>query len=301
MLDFLYPPLEWREWRDDWPLARHSQFIEAGGLRWHVQQMGQGPVMLLLHGTGASTHTWRDLMPRWAAHFKVISLDLPGHAFSPTNEPEVMHLQGMAQAVQALMTSLRLQPQVIVGHSAGAAVGAEMVLKSTQTVKPGLVGLNPAWLPMPGFAGWVFAPAAKLVALNPTSAWLMAKQAGSGHWVERILLGTGSHLPAQGVSYYKRLLSQPVHVRGVLRMMVRWELEPWSAQLDQLRSPVLMLCGAQDRTISPELTFDMSKRLLQAERVLMPGLGHLAHEEAPAETAQQVSDWVYKMAGERGL
>ncbi|MFN5777212.1 MAG: alpha/beta hydrolase, partial [Burkholderiaceae bacterium] len=66
MLDLLYPPLDWRDWRDDWPLASCSRFVKAGGVRWHVQQQGRGPVMLLLHGTRASTHTWRDHMPVWA-------------------------------------------------------------------------------------------------------------------------------------------------------------------------------------------------------------------------------------------
>ena len=83
MLDFLYPPLEWRDWRDDWPLSRCSQFANSAGLRWHYQKLGQGPVMLLLHGTGASTHTWRDLVPLWASTFTVVSVDLPGHAFTP--------------------------------------------------------------------------------------------------------------------------------------------------------------------------------------------------------------------------
>ena len=36
-----------------------SRFVEAAGLRWHVQILGNGPTLLLVHGTGASTHSWR--------------------------------------------------------------------------------------------------------------------------------------------------------------------------------------------------------------------------------------------------
>lgn len=294
MLAFLYPPLEWRDWRDEWPLARHSQFVVSGGLRWHFQKTGQGPLMLLLHGTGASTHTWRDLVPQLATAFTVISVDLPGHAFTPTLDPRHLTLPGMAQAVTALMADLQLEPQVIVGHSAGAAVAAQMVLSAPAPSRPLLVALNPAWLPMPGMAGWLFAPIAKLMTLNPLSAWLMAKQAARGSMVARVLRGTGSQLSAEGVSYYKRLLSAPAHVRGVLSMMVGWDLEGWHAQLERLFSPVLVLCGGQDQTIAPDATLALVQRLPHATHAMLSGLGHLAHEEAPLEVAQRILRWVIK-------
>ena len=294
MLDFLYPPLEWRDWRDDWPLSRYSQFANSSGLRWHYQKLGQGPVILLLHGTGASTHTWRDLVPIWASAFTVISVDLPGHAFTPTQDARHLSLPGMAIAVMQLMADLQLQPQVIVGHSAGAAVAAQMVLTAPPENRPLLVALNPAWLPMPGMAGWLFAPAAKLITLNPTSAWLMAKQAARGSLVARVMRGTGSQLTPEGLGYYKRLFSAPAHVRGVLAMMVGWDLAAWHAQLEKLNSPVLILCGDKDQTVDPESTLPLAQRLPQAEHAMLPALGHLAHEEAPREVAQRVTDWVLR-------
>src|SRR5206468_2126887 len=62
----------------DWPNRAASLAVEAGGLRWHVQRAGHGPVLLLLHGTGAATHTWRDLLPLLATDFTVVAPDLPG-------------------------------------------------------------------------------------------------------------------------------------------------------------------------------------------------------------------------------
>ncbi len=53
----------------DWPLRDTSRFVEAGGLRWHVQMLGRGPVLLLVHGAAAATHSWRDLAPMLARHF----------------------------------------------------------------------------------------------------------------------------------------------------------------------------------------------------------------------------------------
>lgn len=57
-------PLAWDRDGRDWPNRAASRFVEVGGIHWHVQQLGQGPVLLLLHGTGAATHSWRDIAPR---------------------------------------------------------------------------------------------------------------------------------------------------------------------------------------------------------------------------------------------
>ena len=74
--------LDWAKDGADWPNRQYSRFVEAAGMRWHVQVMGQGPALLLLHGTGAATHSWRDVMPKLAGHYTVVAIDLPGHAFT---------------------------------------------------------------------------------------------------------------------------------------------------------------------------------------------------------------------------
>ena len=56
--------------------------VARGPIRWHVQRMGAGPALLLLHGTGAATHSWRALAPLLAEHFTVVAPDLPGHGFT---------------------------------------------------------------------------------------------------------------------------------------------------------------------------------------------------------------------------
>ncbi|MBQ1767400.1 MAG: alpha/beta fold hydrolase, partial [Aquincola sp.] len=74
--------LHWARDGADWPHRAHSRFVHAGGLHWHVQVAGQGPVLLLLHGTGASSHSMAGLLPLLAERFTVVVPDLPGHAFT---------------------------------------------------------------------------------------------------------------------------------------------------------------------------------------------------------------------------
>ena len=87
--------LDWDRDGQNWPHRQASRFVEAGGIRWHVQIMGQGPVMLLLHGTGAASHSWRDIMPLLAAQFTVVVPDLPGHGFTRAPGPDYSVTYGL--------------------------------------------------------------------------------------------------------------------------------------------------------------------------------------------------------------
>ena len=57
--------------------------------------MGDGPDLLLLHGSGAATHSWRDLAPLLARDFRVIAPDLPGHGFTETPGGDGLSLPGI--------------------------------------------------------------------------------------------------------------------------------------------------------------------------------------------------------------
>ncbi len=76
-------PSSWEKEGQDWPNREFSRFVDAAGLTWHVQVMGSGPAILLVHGTGAATHSWRDLAPLLARHFTVVAPDLPGGGGTP--------------------------------------------------------------------------------------------------------------------------------------------------------------------------------------------------------------------------
>jgi magnesium chelatase accessory protein len=201
----------------------------------------------------------------------------------------------MADALDDVLRTLKLQPQVAVGHSAGGAVAAQWVLdhqSQTPAASPILIGLNPAWLPMPGAANWMFPTAAKLLALNPLSAQWMARQAARPGVVKKLLDGTGSRLSAQGVALYERLIRQASHVRGVLAMMAAWDLGALGRRMPGLRGPVFLHLGGKDTTVPTSWSGRTYTLLPQARGITVPELGHLAHEEAPELVARQISAWV---------
>lgn len=284
--------MDWAAYQHTWPHAEHSRFIDLPGQRWHVQQIGQGPVMLLLHGTGASTHSWRDMVPYLAQRYTLVMPDLPGHAFSTLHANHPPSLPHMSEDLRRLLAKLDLWPEVILGHSAGAAVAAHLTLASASMHAPVVVALNPAWLPQPGAAQWLFPPAAKLVALNPYAGRLVANHLAKPWVVSKLLHSTGSQLSEEGVRYYSQLLANPTHVHGVLSMMAAWNLDTLNRKLCGLKGPVLLHIGENDRTVPASLAQEAARQIPQADVLVKPGLGHLAHEEQAASTAQEIMAWL---------
>lgn len=294
-------PLDWARDGAGWPLAPHSRFVQAAGLRWHVQHLTAGPgapVVVLLHGTGASAHSWRDVAPRLqAAGCEVLVPDLPGHAFTglpPAGSPEagLLSLPGMARGVAALLQAMARTPTLVAGHSAGAAVAVQMVLD--RRLRPqALAGLNAALLPLRRWPAPLFAPAARLLSSSSLVPRLFAWQAADPGVVRRLLDGTGSRLDASGQALYGRLVSRAAHAEGALRMMAAWDLQALQQTLPRLDVPLHLAVGLADATVPP----DEAQRVLDllAQPVRRPvrrweNRGHLAHEERPELAARWLLD-----------
>jgi len=287
--------MDWARDRHDWPHHTHSRFVHSGGRRWHVQQWPApsplAPQLLLLHGTGASTHSWRALVPLLARHAGVVSVDLPGHGFSDAARGADATLPGMARGVAGLLRDMGVHPGVLIGHSAGAAIAVQMALDDPQAFKA-VISLNGALLPLHGLAGQVFSPLAKLLAANPFVPQLFAWQAAQPSRVRRLVDGTGSRIDPVGVELYGRLVRDPAHVAGALSMMANWDLRALAAALPTLRTPLLLLTADQDKALTPEHSLRVAGMLPQATLQRLPRLGHLAHEEDPQQVYARIRPWL---------
>jgi magnesium chelatase accessory protein len=272
----------------DWPLREASRFVVAGGYRWHVQELGKGPPALLIHGTASSTHSWRGFAPLLARDFRVLALDLPGHAFTTSERRPDLSLPGMAEALATLLVKLDFAPRLVVGHSAGAAILARLI--AVGRLKPGLfVAINGAFLPFEGFARSLFPAAARLLFVNPFAARLFAWKADRTT-VANMLAGMGTKLDPRGLDLYVRLMSNPAHCGGALEMMANWDLSRMPDELARIAGPTLLVVGANDKAIRPEDAEKVARRTPNARIERLRGLGHLAHEEAPERLAAPIRD-----------
>jgi len=103
--------------------APAADFVRAGGQLVHVEQAGSGEPVVLLHGFGASTYSWRKVMPALAERYRVVAIDLNG--FGYTQRPksrESYTREGQAKLVMDTLDALGIARAHLVGHSYGGGI-----------------------------------------------------------------------------------------------------------------------------------------------------------------------------------
>lgn len=253
---------------------------------WHVQSMGQGPDVLMLHGAAASGHSFHRLAAQMPG-YRLIMPDLPGQGYTRAGGHLRLGLDAMADDLVTLCADQDWRPAAIIGHSAGAAVAlrmAEIMPRAPRAV----VGINAALGPFDGFAGWLFPKLARAMATGPFAAAVVTKLSSSRAQVARLLAGMGSPLDADGVEMYRRLVSRTRHIEGTLGMMAQWQLEPLLERLPQIAVPTLLITAAGDKAVPPRVSAEAAARMPRAQHEALKRWGHLAHEEAPDEVAELI-------------
>lgn len=291
-------PLNWEREGRIWPNRDASQFVRIGPASWHVQRFGEAgaPRILLLHGTGASVHSWRDLAPTLASEFELFACDLPRHAFTQGHPPEETSLIGMAASLQRLLEKCAFQPDVIVGHSAGAALALQIALD--HHFRGPIVGLNSALRPFPGLAAQVFPAIAKVLFVNPVVPRIFSAAASFGSEGERFIYrSTHSRIDAVGLACYTTLLRNSRHTKGALAMMANWDLPSLRSRMREITNPILLIHSDKDATIPLEWAEEAHGWLPTSRLEVLEGLGHLAHEEVPETAAQLIRSFAAEQLG----
>lgn len=277
------------DWARDgacWPNRAASRFLEVRPHRWHVQVAGEGPAILLLHGTGAASHSWRDVLPILARTHTVIAPDLPGHGFTRMGSRRRSSLAAMAEDLAALCDALGADPAIVAGHSAGAAIALAIELQRPAGRR--IVGFNAALGRFEGAAAWLFPAMARALAATPLLPAAVAGLLGATGGSDQILRSTGSRIDATGRHLYRRLVRSPSHVEGALEMMAQWSTRPVREALPGMAGPIRLLTGDRDGAVPPRVSAEAAALCPGAVAISMGALGHLAHEEAPEAAAAAI-------------
>lgn len=263
-------------------LDQTEELVAVDGIRFRVVTAGRGPTLLALHGTGSSSHSYRPLMRELGYRFRIVAPDLPGHAETRVLRERPLTLDAMAKAVAALCRTEGYEPQVVVGHSAGAAVAMRLVLDGA--VRPELlVGLASAATPLRGLSRVVFPKVARVAARAARSkaSGLFSLWVGRRQKVRQLLESIGSDLDPAQLRAYERLAAQPRHIEGVLSMLSSWNVAPLTARLPDIGTRVLLIAGQDDHAVPLAEQVRLLRALPDACLEVVPNAGHLLHEQRP--------------------
>ena len=269
-----------------WPYSEYSQHLETSLHSWHIQRLGKsgGKKILFIHGTGSSCHTWSDTVEYLLDEFEVLLVDLPGHGFSKIPAPNQSSLQSIFNGSMELIKKIPFVPDLIVGHSAGAAIA--VLLSEKIKAKSGVICINAAFGEFPGLAGVMFPIFAKIIAVVPFSSDVLAGLSKNKERTEKLIANTGSTITKDNLNLYKVLFSKPNHVKGTLKLMAEWSLSEFLKNLKNCNSNINFLVGNLDKTVPISISKKWSQILPRTKYDEISGAGHLVHEEKPYEVSQ---------------
>jgi len=259
-----------------------AQYLVVDGTRLRMIDTGRGAPVVFVHGFGASLYSWRKTLPPvLAAGYRVIAFDNRGFGFS--DRPAAQAGTGLytnaayARLVVALLDSLHLPSAVLVGHSMGGAIAAEVALRYPDRVR-GLVLIDAA-----GFG--VRWPAALRVGRWPGAGGVAA--ALRGRWItERTLrstYGDPSKVTQEDVDQYYAPVAEPGYGRALRGVLAEFRFDTLVGRMSAVAAPTLVVWGSADRWIPVRDGGRLATELPRGAFVVLPGVGHAAAEENPDE------------------
>ena len=267
-----------------WPNRSNSEFIKSDNYNWHIQKFGStGKKLLLIHGTGASSHSWYPLIENLNLEFEILCLDLPGHGFTRALAGQKKQLMIIVDQISLLLRKIDFYPNIIMGHSAGAAIAYELA-KKIET-KPNTIAINAAFGQFSGLAGVAFPYFAKIASSTTIPARFLSLLASKEEIVRKLLASTGSIIPELQIKCYQYLFSNTEHVDGTLQLMADWDLGYFLDRLPEETAPIHFLVGDKDTTVPPHISKSWDQSMPNSSLTQFNGLGHLLHEECPSNVS----------------
>jgi pimeloyl-ACP methyl ester carboxylesterase len=266
--------------------APDGQFLTVDGVRLHYLDggapTGDRPPVLLLHGFGSSTYSWRHTIPALASHERVLALDFPGHGYSERVTTPTYSLRRYADLVAGFLTALEIGQAVVVGNSMGGAVALQLAIRHPQRVAR-LVVVDAAT----GSEDTRRPPAAlmRLLTAGPLGRAFIYYTFGNPAFARRGLefsYADPARLSDRSFTSYRA----PLRVRGTAQALVAMTTSPPDDDLPELlpaiHAPTLILWGAGDRLI-PLARGEYLREVIPGSRLdVLPDCGHLPQEECPA-------------------
>lgn len=275
-----------------------SRFVEIDGLQVHYKSFGSGePVFILLHGFASSVYSWDEVTGPLSEIGQVIAFDRP--AFGLTERP--LSWQGQnpytpefqVDLVVKLMDALGIDQAILIGNSAGGTVAMNTYLQYPERIEA-MILVSPAVYSGGGAPAWI-RPLLNTPQMDRLGPLVARSIQSSG----RSFAESAWHDPSKLTDEMWQKYTKPLRAENWDRAL--WALTKVSAnsqlpeKLDSFNAPVLVITGDDDRIVPTTQSVRLAGELPNAQLVVVPECGHVAHEECPTDFMRAVRDFLERI------
>jgi pimeloyl-ACP methyl ester carboxylesterase len=268
-----------------WTL-RERAVTGRGEIAW--DRLGEGPPVVLVHGTPSRSVLWRKVAPLLAERCTVYAFDLLGFGQSERYEEQEVSVRIHGEVLAELVQGWGLREPALVGHDiGGATVLRAHLLEGTPARKIALVDavvLRP----------WITATTRHIqthLDAYRTMPTHIFREVAAAHLRTATARPMG---PAAFAAYFDQWEGEPGHrlwLRNV-RGFDEQDTADFEPLLAEMRTPTRIVWGEQDRWLPVGVSAEILDRLPAADRILVPGAGHFSPEDQPARVAEAIAGFL---------
>jgi pimeloyl-ACP methyl ester carboxylesterase len=274
------------------------RYVDAGGLRVHLAEAGEGEPVLLLHGWPQHHYMWRRVIQRLAQRYRLLAPDLRGFGWTqaPGNGYDG---ETFARDQVALLDALEIDRARVIGHDWGGWAAFLLGLRHPDRIERMVVLNVPHPWPRPSFRGVAQLPRSWYAAINaaPGLGPLVHRHPVMPRTILRFGAARGTFTPEE-IAIYTDRFREPARARGMSKLYryyhrvfvktVRGEFRS-----DRLTVPTLLLFGKRDRGIDYRLIEqDVGDRADDLRVELVPDAGHFIVDERPELVSERAEDFL---------
>jgi pimeloyl-ACP methyl ester carboxylesterase len=258
------------------------------------KEEGKGAPLLLIHGFGASTYTWRFVAPELARTHRVIAVDLKGFGQSDKPFDERYSVFDQAELLAQLIVEKDLRDLTLVGHSFGGGIALLLALEANQRLEgriTRLVLLDSIAYPqnIPVFFRMLDMPLVSQLGVRMVPPSVQTRVA------LKIAYLDDSKIDPDEVEIYAAPLKTAAGKHAIIhsaRQIMPKDLAEISQRYGTIEMPTLILWCDHDRIVPLEVGLKLRRSLRNSTLRLIEDCGHMPQEEQPASTLALIKGFI---------
>lgn len=272
--------------------------VTIDGVALHLHEGGSGgPPVVLVHGFGGTSFSWRHLFPAIARRHRTLAFDLPGHGYSDRPEGFDYSPLRLGKLLLSLMEAEHVEEAVVVGNSYGGAVAVSALLHAMEADGPSqrriskLVLVDAAGYPqpIPWHVKLLRVPLLRSVmpALVPPRLLM--------RFVVSAMYGKNGKPEKAQIREYANAYAVPGTRRAYREyaaLMQPEDFEEYVARYRSIEVPTLVITGDRDRVVPPEVAERYHADIAGSRLVVVKGAGHIPQEECPATVLEPLGEFL---------